>query len=119
MYFTPSNGSGVAQFTIRQTNDGGSDIKQTLLGPAVTTNVWHHVVAVLDASAMRLYFDGIEAASTTSVKLTTLDLGAMPNEWIGRSEFSSDPYFDGMIDEFRVYDRALSADEVAALFAVR
>jgi hypothetical protein len=118
MYFTPANGSGVPQFTIRQATDG-ADIKQTLLGPELETKVWHFVVAVLDASAMRLFLDGVEVASTSAVKLTTLDLGAMPNNWIGRSEFPADPYFDGMIDEVRVYDRALSADEAAALFVAR
>jgi len=29
--------------------------------------------------------------------------------YLGKSQFSSDPYFDGQIDEFRVYGRALSA----------
>jgi hypothetical protein len=118
MYFTPANGNGVPQFTIRQVADG-PDLKQTVLGPELETGVWHFVVATLDAAAMRLYLDGVEVASTTTVKLTTLDLGAMPNNWIGRSEFPADPYFDGTIDEIRVYDRALSADEAAALFAAR
>jgi hypothetical protein len=40
----------------------------------------------------------------------------MPNDWIGRSEFvPPDPYFDGTIDEFRVYTRALTSAEIAIL----
>jgi hypothetical protein len=40
------------------------------------------------------------------------------NNWIGRSQFdilSGDPYLDGMIDDFYIYDRALSAAEILVL----
>ena len=118
MYLTPWNSSGVAQFSFRFVPDGGSEIKQPLSGgPTLPANVWHHAAVVLGASGARLYLDGTEAASSSDVTLRPTDLGAMPNNWIGRSEFVADPYFDGMIDEFRVYSRALSADEVAILFA--
>ena len=35
--------------------------------------------------------------------------------YIGKSWFTSGPYLDGQIDEFRIYNRALSAAEVLAL----
>ncbi len=46
------------------------------------------------------------------------DLGATANDWIGRSEFTKDPFFDGAVDEFRIYDRALSPEEIQALVTV-
>jgi hypothetical protein len=39
------------------------------------------------------------------------------NDWLGRSQFSPDPFFNGSINEFRIYDQALSGAEVAASFA--
>ena len=45
-----------------------------------------------------------------------LDLGAIDYAFIAKSRFDADPYFDGKIDEFRVYNRALSAAEVLALY---
>ena len=42
-------------------------------------------------------------------------LGNTPNNWIGRSTFPSDPLFDGLVDDFRIYSRELSAAEIAAL----
>ena len=36
--------------------------------------------------------------------------------YIGKSQFSADPLFNGLIDEFRVYNRALSADEINAVY---
>ena len=77
------------------------------------------MAAVIDATGGHLYLDGVLAASSTTMTLKPSDLGAMPNNWIGRSEFATDPYFDGMIDEFRVYNRGLTAGEVATLFAAR
>ena len=47
------------------------------------------------------------------------DLGNTANNWIGRSAFTADPYFDGLVDDFRVYNRALTAAEITALYAVR
>jgi len=43
------------------------------------------------------------------------NLGNTANNWIGRSQFAVDPFFDGFIDDFRIYSRALSATEIAAL----
>jgi hypothetical protein len=47
------------------------------------------------------------------------NLGNTMNNWIGRSAFSQDPYFAGLIDDFRVYNRALTAADITALYAVR
>jgi hypothetical protein len=41
-------------------------------------------------------------------------LGATTRNWIGRSRYP-DPYFNGKIDDFRIYRGALSASAVAAL----
>jgi hypothetical protein len=124
MYFTPRNASGLPQFTIRFRPEAGTEIKQDLISTnsATTEKVWHHVAVVLDAAGGHLYLDGVSvesSAARTAMTMKPADLGAMPNNWIGRSEFANDPYFDGMIDEFRVYTRALVPAEIAILFAAR
>jgi hypothetical protein len=42
-------------------------------------------------------------------------LGATNQNWIGRSQFSADPFLGATVDDFQIYDHALSASEVAAL----
>jgi cellulose 1,4-beta-cellobiosidase len=42
-------------------------------------------------------------------------LGSTTQNWIGRSQFAGDPYFNGKVDEFYIYDRALTATEIQAL----
>jgi PKD repeat protein len=79
----------------------------------VQAGTWHHVAAVYDGSQMRLYRDGEQVASKgKSGSLSTSGsvpaaLGDQPQG--GRS-------FDGLLDEVRLYGRALSADEVLALY---
>ena len=47
------------------------------------------------------------------------DIGNTANNWIGRSAFSGDVYFAGLLDDFRIYNRALTAAEITMLYAVR
>jgi hypothetical protein len=46
-------------------------------------------------------------------------IGNTANNFIGKSAFTADPYFAGLVDDFRVYNRALTAAEITTLYAVR
>jgi hypothetical protein len=70
---------------------------------------------VLGSAGAVLYVDGVQVGTNTAVTLRPTDLGKTSNNYIGRSQFSADPYLDGDIDEFRVYSRALSSSEIQAL----
>ena len=79
---------------------------------------WYHMVGVRDiaASTVTIYVDGQKAGSTSV--LGTGDLAPGPLT-VGRGRFGGGPvdYLNGAADGVRVFDRALSSDEVAALFA--
>lgn len=66
---------------------------------------------------MVLYVDGVEAArTTTTVKPSELyDANKDYSGYIGKSLYAPDPSFGGEVDDFRIYDRALSAAEVMEL----
>jgi hypothetical protein len=113
MYLTPNyDKTGHLHFTLRM-DPNREDIDAT--GTAIPTGVWEHVALVLDSSGGRLYLNGVQVGTTTAMTMLAPELGATPNNWIGRSEFSENPYLDGAIDEFRIYNRALSAAEILAL----
>ena len=62
-----------------------------------------------------LYVNGVmvgSAAATVNPATTQY-----ANYWIGRSNFSADPYWDGTMDELRTYNNALTAVQVAADYA--
>ena len=103
--------------TAEQRLDGTSKLSES---------VWHHIAVVLPAGPTytgTLYIDGVAVATNSTMTLHASDLGATTNNWLGRSQFSgtsgSNPCFNGLLDEFRVYKRALSQQEIAELFALR
>jgi hypothetical protein len=74
------------------------------------------VAIVLNAGLGSLYINGVLAIASSSVTLRPADLGTIDYAFIGKCQFSVNPYFDGQIDDFRVYNRALSASEAQALY---
>ncbi len=81
---------------------------------------WYHVAVTFDRGAIKIYVNGAEKLSA-SVSKTSVSLGAQhTNEedgsrcfWVGYS-YSSDRYFDGVVSEARIWNRALSAEEIQA-----
>jgi len=84
---------------------------------ALTVGAWHHVVGTFDGKTLKLYLDGSLADTHASRAETIGQGGAL---FLGKSEgdpqFTHNAHFKGTIDEVRVYDRALSADEVRGHF---
>jgi hypothetical protein len=115
MFLTPRNGgSNVLRFAI---TIGGNQVEQRLEGSEpLPTGSWNHVAVVLGPNGGFLYVNGAQVASDPALTLRPADLGNLPNLYIGRSQFAADPYLDGNIDSFRIYDRALSADEINAAY---
>jgi hypothetical protein len=77
---------------------------------------WHHVAGVASAAGLKLYFDGVERASTKDG--TELAYSSTPELVVGRDpDARYGYYFDGNLDEVRVYTRVLTPTEIAALAA--
>ena len=113
MMLTPRSGSGTARFAITLTSNGG---EQVINAPsALPTGQWTHVAVTLSGNVGTLYVNGSAVGTNTAMTFTPFQLGNTGQNWIGRSQYS-DPYFNGLIDEFRIYRNALSADQVEALF---
>ena len=82
----------------------------------IQTGLWTHVALTYNGTTMTMYKNGIDAASiNVSGTLLLGDPSSSESFFIGRnSEWGE--YFDGLIDEVHIYDRALSADEILVLF---
>jgi hypothetical protein len=88
----------------------------------VHDGTWHHVAVVLPQKStplindLELYIDGNRITDiTTSAGTSSLDTGSDNTVKIGTYVYDGAglDYFDGMIDDVRIYDRALSQQEIA------
>jgi hypothetical protein len=108
-------------FTLFSTNieigDGdnsGGGYRHLYFNTNTTDNAWHHVVYTKDGINHTIYVDGAPDLSFT----TYADISQISPLFIGlRWNRSNSPsWFNGTIDEVRIYNRALTADEVHQLY---
>jgi hypothetical protein len=74
----------------------------------LTLNTWTHLAATWDGTTLRLYVNGTQTGSVAAGAVLAASTGAFS---IGGNAIWGE-YFRGLIDEVRVYDRALSASEI-------
>jgi hypothetical protein len=86
---------------------------------SISTGAAHHLVVTYfkETTTAKMYLDGVPVSTNKNMLRTLADFGVTVNNWLGHSQFSADPDFNGSIDEFRVYNGVLSAQSVAANFA--
>ncbi len=111
MFLTPTNAANVMRFAM--TISGYTDEDQATAEVALPTG-WHHIAVTLDIdnTTHKLYLDGEVIAENDAARYTPSSLGESTQNWIGRSQYTADPYFNGLVDDFRIYDRVLSKIEL-------
>ncbi|MBN1854421.1 MAG: hypothetical protein JW829_16945, partial [Pirellulales bacterium] len=108
MFLTPDNGSNQLRFGFKTAAE-----YPNLYASAMSTGVWTHVAVTLNGNTGVLYVNGT-AADTQTIVNNPSDM--LPqNNYLGKSQWSHDPFFNGRIDEFRIYNYALTAGEIKAL----
>jgi hypothetical protein len=77
---------------------------------------WHHVVGTYDGSKLCLYVDGLlEATQSASGSIQTNNY----NVYIGENPEAMNRYWNGLIDDVRVYNYGLSPEEVLQLLCTQ
>ncbi len=80
----------------------------------VTGGDWHHMAAVYDGTNARIYIDGVldtEVAATGQINLSSSDL------YIGENSGATGRFLHGLLDEVRIYSRALTDEEILGVMA--
>jgi fibronectin type 3 domain-containing protein len=116
MFLTPANGStGNVRFSI--TTNGYSNEQQINSSVAVATGTWTHIAVTLSGSLGTLYVNGTAVGTNSAMTLNPSSLGNTTNNYIGQSQFSGDPYLDGLVDEFHIYSQALTPAQISSLMS--
>ncbi|MDA2936242.1 DUF2341 domain-containing protein [Patescibacteria group bacterium AH-259-L05] len=93
-------------------NDGTVDQGVIIDGALAGTQTdWHHVVATFKSGEQKVYLDGSVIGSATRADTITY---YNQEVWIGRANFGG--YFDGLIDDARIYNYALNADQIKDMY---
>jgi hypothetical protein len=79
----------------------------------ITDGRWHHIVGVYDRNEFSLHVDGVPDAHHAA--FDRLGTNGYP-VYIGENSERQGSYWHGWIDDVRIYNRALSAEEVARLY---
>ena len=113
MFLTLSAGGGPMRFAITTSGNGA---EQQINAPGtLPLNTWSHVAVTLSGTTGTLYVNGQPVGTNNNMTLNPAALGATNQNWIGRSQFSGDPFLGATVDDFQIYDHALSASEIATL----
>lgn len=109
MFFTTNDGSSSMRFVMRK--DGGTE--QILdCGTRIRSLTWAHLAITISEDSVICYVNGEKVASTADITIRPSDIKPVLN-YIGRSQYDADPTFTGYIDDFRIYNYALSASEIS------
>jgi hypothetical protein len=112
MFLTLDHGTGL-RYAITTSGGGGEQhIDSTTTLPL---NAWSLVTVTVSGTTGTLYVNGQVIGTNASLTLHPSNLGNTTQDWIGRSQYSGDPYLAAAVDDFNVYGRALTASEVSAL----
>ena len=79
------------------------------------TNTWYQLVGVRQGTTLRLYVDGTLVAQNTGALVNVSNTVGLD---IGSLSAGSPQFFNGAIDDVRLYNHALSAGEVTSLTSV-
>jgi len=109
MFLTPSSGSGTLRFVIK---NGGAE--QIVESAALPPNQWRHVAVTLGGNTARLFINGTQVAVNSSMSITPASFKPRMN-FLGASQFITDPWFNGLLDDVVITDTALPAAQIAAL----
>jgi hypothetical protein len=112
------NGSGANQLRI---TGGNADVSQwggtnTITGGAVSINTWHMLTWTYNSvgPVNTIYIDGVQSGGTTATATQNFTPTAV---YIGAyGAGAGNENFGGTIDDARIYNRALSAADVAQLY---
>ena len=109
LFLSPNAAGSNLRFAIA---NGGSE--QQVNAPMPAQNQWVHIAVTMNGSTAIIYTNGVLAAQNTGMSISPASFSPRVNR-LGKSQFVSDPMFNGVMDEVLITDYALSPALIARL----
>jgi Glycosyl hydrolases family 43/Concanavalin A-like lectin/glucanases superfamily len=110
MLTTKAN-TGALQFQITPDNGNAS---WSLAAPnPLPVGIWTHVAVALNGSEAVMYVNGQAVAVNASTYVLPADVEGS-QDFLGRSQFSADPYFNGQMDSVQISSQTLPVEQITA-----
>ena len=115
--FFPSYDITIPRFSV---SNGTTRIVSVAPASSVPNGVWNHIVGTYNgADTTRLYVNGTQVDTDTTASFGLLNSTPNPNALgIGAIQNGAAGWFNGPLDDVRIYNRALSVSEVSDLYAL-
>ncbi|MCL5410319.1 MAG: LamG domain-containing protein [Patescibacteria group bacterium] len=115
LFYIMPFGSATNHSISLRSNGGGADIGNVGIATNISNDTFHHVAYVFDNSTKRIttYFDGVSYNYKDMPSDFYPKLNNPNNIYVGCWIPNGTTYFNGSVDELRIYDRALGSTEVA------
>ncbi len=96
--------------------------EQAVSGPAIVYGTWAHVAVTCSYNAegvgtATMYINGVPVGTNNNFTNTLAGMGTTLQNYLGKSQYP-DPTPNAVIDEFRMYNRALTVDDIMTLNGV-
>lgn len=111
-FLTCSAGS-TPRFAITKSGGNSSETVVNASAP-ITPNTWTNIIVVKSGDTLSLYING-QLNDTAALTYSLNALGATDKNYIGKSQYSADKYFKGMVDDLQLYGYALSKEQINQL----
>ncbi|TWT01478.1 LamG-like jellyroll fold domain-containing protein [Planomicrobium sp. CPCC 101079] len=93
----------------------GANYKYALRAPGISTGEWHHVAVSVNDFDAALYVDGEKVANSSTFNMEPRMLLETTMNNLGKSSRDGHNLFDGKFDDFKIFNRALSSEEIVGL----
>jgi hypothetical protein len=100
---------------VHQSNSGAGYL-ETIATITVNDNNWHHGTCVISGTSLYAYVDGnlVESDTTPTGTRDTASAGELR---MGTFDFGGGFYFDGQIDDVRIYNYALTQQQIDEVYS--
>ncbi|MDF1695739.1 MAG: hypothetical protein P1U56_07915 [Saprospiraceae bacterium] len=108
IFFTPKSSTGKPRFVLKIAGQNENIIQ----APNSFPEGWTHVACRIDETGnAALLFDGVVVETATGWPLIS-NMNSVTNSYLGKSQFSADPYFKGNLKEVRIWKEARTTSQI-------